>query len=133
MGTYSFYLTSRNNATGCKIDWKSMDTKKLFQSYTLKNCYMKMDNLEEVAKELNETKLFGYHTESLMEALDEFTRHLIPYDCFPRVYYEYEGGDYLICYEFIPGSHFNVLLFDYNEYHYDILDTLPELKGWYMA
>jgi len=129
MGTYSFYFTSRNNAAGCKINWQAMDTDKIFKFWVLKKCYTVVSNLEELAAELDETKLFGYHTEEVMEALAEFTKHLEPYGSFPRLYFEWEGGNNLVCYEFIPGFHFNVTMIDYEED--DELCDLPEKQGWY--
>jgi len=129
MGTYSFYLTSRNNAAGCKINWQAMNTERLFKFWPLKKSYTIVSNLEELAEELNETKLFGYHTDELMEALTELAKGLEPYDCFPRLYFEWEGGEKLVCYEFIPGSHFNVMLLEYKDG--DELCDLPEKQGWY--
>ena len=129
MGTYSFYLTSRNNAAGCKINWQTMNTDKLFKFWPLKKSYNVVSNLEELAEELNEIKLFGYHTEDLMEALNELAKGLEPYESFPRLYFEWEGGNNLVCYEFIPGSHFNVTMIDYEEG--DEVCDLPERKGWY--
>ena len=109
-----------------------MDTTKLFKWWILKKCYGVVSNLEEMAQEFDETKFFGYHTEDLLEALGEFTKHLEPYECFPRLYFSYEGGEHLICYEFVPGSHFNVLLYDYEESDADALYEMPEKKGWYL-
>lgn len=106
-----------------------MDTDKIFKFRPLKKCYTVVSNLEELAKEFNETKLFGYHTDDLMEALTELAKGLEPYNCFPRLYFEWEGANSMICYEFIPGSHFNVSVCDYKEG--DELCDLPEKEGWY--
>jgi hypothetical protein len=64
-----------------------------------------------------------------MEALNELANALEPYECFPRLYFEWEGGNHLICYEFIPGSHLNVSACDYEEDE-EVCD-LPEKQGWY--
>ena len=106
-----------------------MNTERLFKFWPLKKSYTIVSNLEELAEELNETKLFGYHTDELMEALTELAKGLEPYDCFPRLYFEWEGGEKLVCYEFIPGSHFNVMLLEYKDG--DELCDLPEKQGWY--
>jgi hypothetical protein len=129
MGTYSFYLTSRNNAAGCKINWQAMNRDKLFKFRPLKKSYTIISNLEELAEEFDETKLFGYHTEELMDALNELAKGLEPYGCFPRLYFKWEGANSMICYEFIPGSHFNVSLLEYKDG--DELCDLPEKQGWY--
>ena len=129
MGTYSFYLTSRNNAQACKINWHKMDKNILFKSRWLERCYdMKLDNLELVAKELDESKLFGYFTNELIEAFVEFCKHLEPYGIFPIIYYDYEGSSEVYALEFKPGTaNINILHYDYS-YLTNNETTLSEAK-----
>jgi hypothetical protein len=119
MGNYSFFLTTRNNAKDCKINWQQMDTELLFKFYPLKCCYEapnQHETLEDVAKSLDETKFIGYLTDGVLMALKEFSCHLIPYGCFPRLYYRYEGDYKLWCFEFIPGTDIiNILTSPYTE------------------
>jgi hypothetical protein len=149
MGTYSWFLTSRNNAEGCKVDWDAMNTAILFESYVLHDCFLHKElfpTLLEVAKRFDDTKLMGYFTEELIAALCEFNKHLVPYGSFPRIYYEYEGDDEVWCLEFIPGMKFvNLLRFHYgylmpvgDEANYEearqtILSTLPERANWRLS
>lgn len=116
MGTYSFYLTSRNNAQACKINWDKMNTNILFKSWRLQCCYdMKLDNLELVAERLDESKLFGYFDDDLIDAFVEFSKHLVPYDSFPIIYYDYEGSSEVHALEFKPGTaNINILRYDYS-------------------
>jgi len=141
MGTYSFYLTSRNNAQACKINWHKMDTTVLFKSYRLEQCYdMKLDNLELVAQKLDESKLFGYFDEDLIDAFVEFCKHLVPCGSFPIVYYDYEGSDEVQALEFKPGTE-NINILRYNYSHLtnnettlyeakNIMQGCPEKGNW---
>ena len=104
MGTYSWFVTTRNNAAGCAINWDAMNTNLLFKSYVLKRCYKTTTTLQEVAEQFDESKFIGYLTDEFIAALHEFCRNLVPYGCFPRLYYTYEGDEKLRCFEFIPGS-----------------------------
>jgi hypothetical protein len=141
MGTYSFYLTSRNNAQACKINWHKMDTTVLFKSYRLERCYdMKLDNLELVAKELEESKLFGYFTYDLIDAFAELCFHLVPYGSFPIIYYDYEGSSEVHALEFKPGTaNLNILRYNYSHLINNettlseakkIMQSCPERGGW---
>jgi hypothetical protein len=104
MGTYSWFVSTRNNAAGCAINWDAMNTDVLFKCYPLKRCYKTTSNLQEVAEMLDESKFIGYMTDEFIAALYEFCRNLVPYDCFPRIYYTWEGDDNLWCFEFVPGT-----------------------------
>lgn len=138
MGTHTFYLTSRNRADECMINWQAMDTDILFRSSVLKDSYNKCLTLEEVAKKFDERKLFGYLDEELIGALLEFNQNLIPYMCQPRVYFSWEGGDWCYGLEFFPGtSKVNIMRYDYGHllihdcYSYrDIIGRVPDLPGW---
>ena len=141
MGTYSFYLTSRNNAAACKINWHKMDKNILFKSHRLELCYdMKLDNLELVAQQLDESKLFGYFTEEAIDSFGEFCKHLVPYGSFPIIYYDYEGSSEVQALEFKPGTaNINILRYDYgnlinNETTFseakNIMRTFPEKSNW---
>jgi len=137
MGTYSFYVTSRNNAKDCKIDWSKMSTDIIFQSRVLQRCYNKSETLEDVAKEFDESKLFGYLTPALIEALIEFNLHLQPNGCHPRIYFDYEGDDIAMGLEFVPGTTvLNILRYDYRHllstYNNTkaIVHSTPERAGW---
>ena len=140
MGTYSFYLTSRNNAKDCKINWAAMDKNKIFKSYVLQNSYESTTTLEEVAKNFDESKLFGYMTQEFIEALIEFNKNLVPYGCHPKIYYDYEGSNDLVGLEFIPGTEYiNIINCSYNHLlqyatddEYDgIVKSLPDSSGWH--
>ena len=141
MGTYSFYLTTRNNAAGCIIDWESMDTKTLFKFRRFEHLYKTCNNLQALAEGLNESKLFGYFSPEMIEALCELNLHLVPYGCFPRIYYEYEGSEHIYCLEFHPGTDVVIITrYDYRhllnsdndnaDAHTNLLMSLPERGGW---
>ena len=141
MGTYSFYLTTRNNAAGCKIDWDSMDKEIISHCSVLERCYNdKVSSLQMVAEQFTEYKLFGYLTYELKSALVEFCLHLVPYGSNPKIYFDYEGADWIYCLEFIPGTtDINVLIFDYShlitsessrEEIKKVINSVPELSGW---
>lgn len=140
MGTYSWYLTTRNNAAGCKINWTTVNTDILFKNHYLKSFYNKYDNMQELAEQLDEKKFIGYLTQDFIFALKELSKNLIPYGSFPRIYYEYEGDDKAYCMEFFPGTeHFNLHVCDSetNKTDNESLKLLkerlllsPESKGW---
>ena len=135
MGTYSFYLTSRNKAKDCIVNWNAMDKNRIFKSYVLQNCYQNARTLEDVAIKFDESKFFGYMIPEFIEALIEFNKHLVPYGCHPKIYYDFEGEDAVKGLEFIPGTD-NVYLLSlpYNDiYNFpttEVLKTSPELDGW---
>lgn len=148
MGTYSFYLATRGGAAECKINWSAMNTDVLFKCRVLERCYLQALTLEAVAKEFNESKLFGYLDYDLVSALFEFNRHLVPVPGTvatasahgPRIYYSYEGSNTAYGLEFHPGTEtLKLLCFDYNhllsqdwsweEYH-KITESLPDRDGW---
>jgi len=107
MGNYSWLFATRNNAKGCRIDWASMNTEKLFRSALLEETYSdseRPDTLEDMAQIFHDTKFCNYLDEDYIVALGEFTRHLIPYGSFPRLYFEYEGYSAAYCFEFYPGT-----------------------------
>ena len=125
MGTYSWYLTSRNNATSTEISWSS----NVFEHRVLIDAYDSLRTLEDVGKAFHESKLFGYLTESLMEDLRYLSTCLIANGSFPRLYYSWEGNNDIFCIEFIPGSpivNFYVL----EDVHGDDLSGIPEHSGW---
>ena len=139
MGTYSWYITSRNNADTCKINWKSINTDILYKSTVLQSCYEeahKYPTLQKVAERFDETKLMGYLTHDFIMALMELSNNLIPNGSFPRIYYEYEGSDTLWCLEFIPGKrvvHMQTCDYKISETHADkkkFLSELPENGVW---
>jgi hypothetical protein len=73
-------------------------------------------NLAEMAERWNETKFYGYLDDEYKMALREFCEHLVPYGSFPRLYYDYEGSDHLIMFEFIPGTgSVNIREYDYSK------------------
>lgn len=135
MGTYSFYLTSRNKAKDCIINWNAMNKNIIFKSYVLQKCYQTARALEDVAIKFDESKFFGYMTPEFIEALIELNKHLVPYGCHPKIYYDFEGEDAVKGLEFIPGTD-NVYLLSlpYNDiYNFpttEVLKTSPELDGW---
>lgn len=93
-----------------------MDKNILFKSHRLQTCYdMKLDNLELVAKQLDESKLFGYFTYDLIDAFVEFCKHLEPFGSFPIIYYDFEGSSEVQALEFKPGTaNLNILRYDYS-------------------
>jgi len=144
MGTYSFYITSKNTEN-CEIDWDSMNTHVLFKFKPLERCYKKCKNLNEVGLEFNESKLFGYLDSELIEALYEFNTHLVDkeYDLElqgPTLYFEWEGGNIAYALEFIPNSK----TIYHHSFNYDdlvkkalpsdeynkLIESLPDLDGW---
>lgn len=137
MGTYSFFLTTRNDAKNCKIDWESMDKNTLFGFKAFERCYKIATNLEEVAVALDESKLFGYLTYERQSALFEFNAHLIPESKAhpPQIFFTWEGDDEVLGLEFHPDKDAIYMLgFDYRHLDNtskDILRTTPELSGWH--
>jgi hypothetical protein len=124
MGTYSWYITSRNNAGSCKIVWES----NIFTHHVLRNAYGTLQNLEEVGKAFHESKLFGYLDNTLIEDLRYLSTCLVPNGCFPRLYYSWEGNNDVTCLEFIPGSPIvNMYVLEDVQ---DTNDTVPEQSGW---
>ena len=117
MGTYSFYRNSKQ-ASACKINWDAVDTEILFKFRPLERAYkMRCETLEDVGKEMNESKLFGYLNWELKEAILELNRHLVPQDPShtPTLYFEWEGGDIAMALEFFTGTELvNVLEYDYS-------------------
>lgn len=139
MGTYSFLITTRNNTDSCKINWEKVNKEIICRNRYLQSCYedpTNYDTLQKIAERLNETKFVGYLTDDFKEALIELNRNLIPYNCFPRIYYEYEGSDHAYCFEFIPGTeNINVTICDYTHLVTDMnnrvdLENLPEKGVW---
>jgi hypothetical protein len=146
MGQYSFFLTTRNNAESCLIDWDAMDTSVIFNSRVLEECFLEKEDyptLQQVAERFHETKFIGYIGHQMISALLEFNENLVPCGSSPRIYYDYEGADEVWCLEFTPGADFiNLLLFSYghllpsgDEYGYGtarrrILSTIPEQHNW---
>lgn len=60
MGTYTFYLTTRGNASSYKINWSTVNVDTIRNFRPLARAYEKRCNsLQEVAEEFNESKLFG--------------------------------------------------------------------------
>lgn len=144
MGTYTFYLTTRNNADEYIIDWDSMDTYVIFKFRPFERCYKEKTTLQEVAKEFNESKLFGYMSWDLTDALFEFNRHIKPNinskNPPPILYFSWEGANCLFALEFFPGKEkIHILRYDYDhllskdwsweEYH-KVINSLPDLDGW---
>ena len=117
MGTYSFFRNSKHAST-CKIDWNSVDTEVLFKFRALERAYEKRcETLEDVGKEMDESKLFSYLSWEIKEAIIELNRHLVPADNShtPTLYFEWEGGDIAMALEFFTGTELvNVLEYDYS-------------------
>jgi hypothetical protein len=143
MGTYSFYIGSRGSASDYEIDWESMDTDILFKSRVLERCYTKCKNLEEVGKEFNESKLFGYFDYDLIGAIYELNAFLLPLeltDTRPVLYYEWEGANIAYGLQFDHENDcVNQLSFDYDhlinqqitsDEHDAVIQSLPDLEGW---
>lgn len=143
MGTYSFYIGSRGSAADYEIDWESMDTDILFKSSVLERCYKKSKNLEEVGKEFNETKLFGYLDYDLIGAIYELNAYLLPLELTeqrPVLYYEWEGGNIAYGLQFDHENDcVNQLSFDYDhlvnqrmttDEIYKVIEGLPDLERW---
>lgn len=143
MGTYSWFVGARNDASGCVINWSSVDTTRLFKSRQLKHIYESPDRpttLYMLAKQLDESKLMGYLTDEYIDALSALCRCLVPYGCSPRIYYDYEGADEVWAFEFVPGTEL-VYLMRYNYGHLvtddtsdshvqELLDRTPEKGPW---
>lgn len=127
MGTYSFFRNSKDAST-CKIDWDSVETTNLFRSSALKRAYEKRcKTLEDVGKELDETKLFGYLNWELIGAIVELNRNLVPEDesDLPTLYFEWEGGDIAYALEFYTGTELvNTMSYDYSHLTRDV-QSLP--------
>jgi hypothetical protein len=106
MGNYSWLFKTLNSPEKCMIDWSKADTSILYKHWFMQDMHTEKrpSNLEEVAHLWNDTKLFGYLTDDYIDAITEFCKCLIPYGAFPRLYYEYEGYDMLVCFEFHPGT-----------------------------
>ena len=52
MGTYSFYLTSRNKAKECIVNWNAMDKNKIFKSFlTVKEMQPKRNGFKTTLEE----------------------------------------------------------------------------------
>ena len=124
MGTYSWYLTSRNNAGSCQINWGA----NVYEHHVLKDAYGSLKTLEEVGRAFDEHKLIGYLNDSLMEDLQSLSASLVPNGSFPRLYYSWEGNYDMYCIEFIPGSPIvNLYVLE------DVQDptaSVPEESGW---
>lgn len=127
MGTYSFFRNSKHAST-CKINWDSINTERLFKFRALQCAYEKRcETLEDVGELMNESKLFGYMTWDLRDAILELNRHLVPEDGtqLPTLYFEWEGGDVAYALEFFTGTEMvNVLKYDYSHLMRDN-DKLP--------
>lgn len=143
MGTYSFYIGSRGSAEDYEIDWESMDVETLFKSKVLERCYMKSKNLEEVGKEFNESKLFGYFDYDLIMAIHELNDYLLPLELKeerPVLYYEWEGANIAYGLQFDHENDcVNQLTFDYDylvnesmtcDEYSAVIKRLPDLHGW---
>lgn len=124
MGTYSWYITSRNNAGSCEIFWGS----NIFSHHVLQKAYGTLKTLEEVGNAFNECKLFGYLTTELIQDLRYLSFCLVPNGCFPRLYYSWEGNDDAFCIEFVPGS-YNVKIYVLDNVH-EPSESVPEHSGW---
>lgn len=139
MGTYTFYLTSRGNASECKINWSTVDVDIISKCSRLAIAYEKRCNsLQEVAELLNESKLFGYLTYELRCALLELNSNLVPTSQEqeqPTVFYTWEGDNSVIALEFYPGTDkLLILSYDQGEYedNKDVLLSIADLdrKLW---
>ena len=117
MGTYTFFRNSKDAST-CKINWDSVDTENLFRFRPLEHAYdERCETLEDVGKLMHESKLFGYLSWEIREALIELNRNLVPADSShtPTLYFEWEGGDIAFALEFFTGTEMvNVLEYDYS-------------------
>jgi hypothetical protein len=122
MGTYSWFITSRNNAIATKIIW----TTNTFTHRVLRELFMEAETLEEVGKAFHERKLIGYFTEEVKEDLRTLSASLIPNGCFPRLYYSWEGNDDIMCIEFIPGEP----IVNYYVLEDRGFSGTPESSGW---
>lgn len=164
MGNYSYLVGLRNNSEDCIIDWDNMNLNNL-KSYYIQNEYTKpveerAKTLADMAKVLNDTKLCGYLDADYIMTLEEFCKHLIPYNCHPRLYYKFEGWHEIWCFEFIPGTGIvNYGVYDYgtlfengnkpkspegiddeSDEYYDVLDayelqiqkSVIDMDGWEM-
>lgn len=124
MGTYSWYLTSRNNTESTQINWGP----NIYTHDVLKEAYDSLQTLEEVGRAFDEHKLIGYLDDSVMEDLRYLSTCLVPNDCFPRLYYSWEGNDDVFCIEFVPGSPIvNVYVLEDVQ---DPTESVPEQSGW---
>lgn len=112
-----------------------MDKNKIFKSYVLERCYQKAVTLEDVARNFDESKFFGYMTQEFIDALIEFNKHLVPYGCHPKIYYEFEGEDAVKGLEFIPGTD-NIYILSLPYYYLynipteELMKSSPEVDGW---
>jgi len=125
MGTYSWFITSRNNAAATKIIW----TTNTFTHRVLQEAFEKVQTLEEVGRAFHEGKLIGYFTESLKEDLRTLSASLIPNGCFPRLYFSWEGNEDVLCLEFIPGEP----IVNYYILEDGGLSGTPEHPGWFQV
>lgn len=83
-----------------------------------------------MAEALDESKLFGYLTEDMKQALLELNYHLVPYGSYPRIYFDYEGSDVINCLEFIPGqNNIHIIGLNCDEKARENRDSIPELSG----
>lgn len=144
MGTYTFYLTTRNNAEEYIIDWDSMNTEVIFKFRPLESAYKEKTTLQEVAEEFNESKLFGYMSWDLTDALFEFNRHIKPIinntNPPPILYFTWEGANWLYALEFFPGKEkIHILRYDFEhllskdwtwEEYSKVTNSLPDQDGW---
>ena len=126
MGTYSWYLTSRNNAASTEIKWGP----NVFTNPVLRESYGTVKTLEEVGKAFHEHKLFGYLSDDLVQELRTLSFLLVPNNYFPRLYYSWEGNKDVYCIEFVPGS-YNVTFFILKDVQ-DANETVPEHSGWHL-
>lgn len=113
MGNYSYLRRMLNNPAACHINWDIMDkivfSHWIFTSIFKENPDERPQTLEDMANKWHNTKFYGYLDHNYIADIKDFCRCLKPCGSFPRLYFEYEGFDLLVCLEFHPGTT-NVLM-----------------------
>jgi len=104
MGVYSRVIATMNNVKNCRINWDGIDRSKLRGDWMLNDAFDNRDiqDMEEYAHRLDDSKLYGYLVDDRIIALKELGKNLIPYGCLPRLYFGCDGVVFFL--EFHPGT-----------------------------
>lgn len=152
MGNYSYFICAMNGADTCKINWEKVDIKKLDTRnglYTLVDAHQNPQEcltLEDLGKAFSGNKLYGYLTNEAITGLREICKNLEVTGNTPRLYFEYEGYDMAVYFEFYPGTE-NICVGkldiselkgtpdendeeSYEEYVENVLPKIPYQAGW---
>lgn len=146
MGNYYILINSANNPELCLIHWDLLDSNKLIgEDYLFmesqKDHEFRAKTLADMAKIWNDTKFIGhFENESCIRAMKEFSKALVPYNKYPRLYFDFEGFDTLTYIEFIPGmtylkfgvyNYVNILQpYEYLQSFAETFTEKTEIEAW---